>query len=99
LALQERLSNPAKYEEEGATLIYRDEEGDTWSVTLVDATSEESAQVRQIIESCDRVHRENRAVMAIIEEEAPAYFNGDKTVEEVVRIIQSRIQIYVAEQS
>ena len=97
-ALQERLNNPTKYEDAGAKLTYRDAEGDEWFVTFTDATPEESAIVRQIIESCDRVHREDRNVMTIIEEEAPAYFSGDKTVEEVARIIQSRVQTYVSEQ-
>ena len=98
-ALQERLNNPAEYEESGAMIINRDAEGNQWSVTFTDATPEESAQVRQLIESCDRVHRESREVMTIIEEEAPSYFNGDKTAEEVARIIQARVQTYVSEQS
>ena len=97
-ALQERLNHPAKYEESGASILNGDDEGNTWSVTFTDATPEESAQVRQLIESCDRVHRESREVMTIIEEEAPSYFNGDKTAEEVARIIQARVQTYVSEQ-
>ena len=40
----------------------------------------------------------NVAVRAIIEEEAPAYFAGDKTVDEVCAIIQNRAQLYVWEQ-
>ena len=97
-ALQERLNNPAKYEEAGATLGYRDADGDMWSVTFEDATPEESEQVRHIIETCDRVYRENRAIMKIIEEEVPAYFYDNKPVEEVARIIQVRAQNYVSEQ-
>jgi hypothetical protein len=33
-----------------------------------------------------------------VEEEAAAFFAGDKTVEEVARIIQSRVSIYLGEQ-
>jgi uncharacterized protein (UPF0335 family) len=76
-----------------------DLEGDIWSYEFTEVTPEESEQFRQIIESCDRVYRENRAVMTIIKEEVPSYFYDDKTVDEVARIIQSRVQIYVSEQS
>ena len=97
-ALQKRLNNPTEYEEPGTIISYYDNDGGMWSVTLKDATPEESEQVRQVIESCDRVYRENRAVMAIIEEEVPSYLYGDKTAEEVARIIQDRAQNYVSEQ-
>ena len=97
-ALQERLNNPAKYEESGASVGDRDSEGNLWSVTFTDATPEESEQVRQLIESCDRVYREDRAVMEIIFDEVPAYFAGDKTAEEVCAIIQNRAQTYIWEQ-
>jgi len=98
MALEERLNNPTKYEEAGVGFSYRDNVGNTWSVIFQDATPEESEQVRRIIESCDRVHRENRAVMAIIAEEASAFIYGDKTAEEVARIIQNKAQTYVSEQ-
>ena len=35
----------------------------------------------------------------IIQEEAAAFFNGDKTAEETARIIQNRVEIYLGEQS
>ena len=97
-ALAERLDNAAKYEEPSG-VQYTDNEGDVWSMTYTDATLEEIAQVRGIIESCDRIYRDNGDIMTIIEEEVLPYFNGDKTVEEVCKIIQNRVQIYVSEQS
>jgi ABC-type glycerol-3-phosphate transport system substrate-binding protein len=39
----------------------------------------------------------DRAVIAIIEEEAAAYFAGRKSVEEVAGVIQNRVQLYVNE--
>lgn len=36
-------------------------------------------------------------VQNIILEEAEAFFTGDKTLEEVVRVIQSRVQLYFDE--
>ncbi|MCL1831157.1 MAG: hypothetical protein FWG21_06970, partial [Oscillospiraceae bacterium] len=41
----------------------------------------------------------NTVIQRIITEEIPAYFGGDKSVDEVCRIIQARAQIYVSEQS
>jgi hypothetical protein len=38
-------------------------------------------------------------VYSIISEEAEAYFKGQKTVDEVADIIQSRVKIYVSENS
>ena len=38
------------------------------------------------------------AIQAIIEEELPAYFADDKTVDDVCKIIQNRAQTYVWEQ-
>ena len=35
--------------------------------------------------------------MAIIQEEAAAYFAGDKDVRETARIIDSRVQVYLDE--
>ncbi|MCM1543589.1 MAG: hypothetical protein NC121_20385, partial [Blautia sp.] len=39
----------------------------------------------------------SRTVLAIIQEEAEYYFQGDKSVEEVARIIQNRIELYLNE--
>ena len=41
----------------------------------------------------------NPALQSIIEQELPAYFAGQKSVDEVCRIIQSRAQAYIGEQS
>ena len=98
-ALNERLRNPSAYEEEGVTITRQDTSGDTWSIVFSNATPEESRQVRELIDSCDRVHREDHAVMEIIMQDLPSYFNGNKSAEEVVGIIQTRIETYLSEQS
>lgn len=41
----------------------------------------------------------NQQIMAIITEEAEAFFKGQKTVDEVTPIIQSRVYVYVSENS
>ena len=76
-----------------------DSEGDRWMVIYSDATLEEIALVRSLIESTDRIFRGNNELMTIIEDVAPLYLNGDRTLEDTLRIIQSRVQVYVSEQS
>ena len=98
-ALAERLDNAPQYEEAGSGTGTMDSEGDRWMVIYTDATKEEIALVRGLIESTDRVYRGNNDTMEIIEEVASLYLSGDRTLEDAVRIIQSRIQTYVSEKS
>ena len=42
---------------------------------------------------------ENDDIINIINEEAAAYYSGQKNVEDVVKIIQNRVQLYVSENS
>ena len=95
-ALAERLNNPTLYEE-SAVLTHKDTQGNTWSVAFTDATPEESKQVCELIESCDRVFRENNSIMEIILDEASAFYYGSKSVDDVVKNIQTRVQLYINE--
>lgn len=45
--------------------------------------------------NCSRVFDAN--IWNIVSEEAEAYFNGQKTLEQVVQIIQNRVEIYIQE--
>ena len=49
--------------------------------------------------SLDNIYSPNQNVMAIILEEASAFFSGQKSAKEVADIIQSRLAIYVNENS
>lgn len=60
-------------------------------------TQEQADKVNALINSVSSVYRDATDVMAIIEEETGAYFSGQKSVETVADIIQSRVQIYVNE--
>lgn len=40
---------------------------------------------------------ENDVIVQIINEEAPAYYSGQKSVDDVMQIIQNRVQVYVNE--
>lgn len=62
------------------------------------AASEEDIQaVLDIINSADKIRVWNSLINDIINEEAGAFFNGNKTLEEVVNIVESRVQIYINE--
>ena len=68
-------------------------------VEVLPLTKEESAEVMDYIKSLDTICTYNEALNNIITEETESYFAGQKTVDEVVKIIQSRAKIYVSENS
>ena len=41
---------------------------------------------------------DDETIMGIVSEQAQAFFNGQKSAEEVARLIQSKVNIYVNEQ-
>ena len=51
----------------------------------------------ELLETTTRRYSGNTAVMDIIYEEASAYYGGIRTIEETVKIIQSRVGIWLAE--
>jgi ABC-type glycerol-3-phosphate transport system substrate-binding protein len=59
-----------------------------------------AAQVEEIVtfvEGISSTYFYNEDILNIINEDAAAYFSGQKSVDEVARIIQSRAQVYVNE--
>lgn len=60
-------------------------------------TQQEADDLLEQLLSFKRISRQDDALKQIISEEAAAYFAGQKSAEEVARIIQSRAQIYVNE--
>ncbi len=61
------------------------------------AKKEEVEAVKTLIEKLERVERVDEQVLSIITEEAGAYFEGQKTVEDVIQVVQSRANIYMNE--
>ncbi len=58
---------------------------------------EATARVDSFIEGLTQVYQHDNAMMDIILEEASAFFAGQKTAEEVAKLIQNRVFIYVNE--
>ena len=62
-------------------------------------TDEEAKEIETMIRSCTKKAYTNEQILAIIEEEAASYFSGSKSVDEVISVIQSRVQLYINENS
>lgn len=63
------------------------------------STQEEVDMVYELINAARPASGTNQQIMTIITEEAEAFFQGQKTVDEVTPIIQSRVNVYVSENS
>ncbi|MBE5826239.1 MAG: carbohydrate ABC transporter substrate-binding protein [Butyrivibrio sp.] len=72
--------------------------GDT-EIVIDPLTQDELKKVKDFIYSVENVADYNLSVYNIINEEVSAYFSGQKTAKEVAQIIQSRVSIYVNENS
>lgn len=74
---------------------------DGWSYDYRIPTQEEVDIILDLIDRARPISNNsgNDEILKIINEEAAAYFQGQKSVDEVTNIIQSRINIYVSENS
>ena len=68
-------------------------------IVIPPLTGEEVDTVKEFIYSIDKIMDYDDSVYKIITEEVSAYFSGQKTAKEVAQIIQSRVSIYVHENS
>lgn len=72
---------------------------DDWEYTYHPCTEEEIKTLRMLIDIAVPVPSGDEEVMNIISEEADPYFQGQKSLDEVVSTIQSRVSMYVGENS
>lgn len=70
-----------------------------WEYDYHPVTEEEVAKFREVLAVAKPVSLANEKIMEIINEEVEAYFSGQKSVDDVINVIQSRVQIYVSENS
>ncbi len=71
----------------------------TEEIQLDELTAEEANSVIEFLKSVTDVTTSETTIVNIIDEEAGAYYAGQKTAEEVADIIQSRVSIYLSETS
>ncbi len=88
------------YEDENGEIIYNDYT--YWigeqEVVIDPLTKEQVENIYNYVSSINSIYSYDQDLIEIIKEEAEYYFKGDKTVDEVAAIIQSRIQLYIDEQ-
>ena len=66
-----------------------------FDATPVDASVLDSYE--SMINSCSAVSTTDAAITAIIREEMPAYFSGQKTLDEVISVMEDRVQTFLDE--
>ena len=52
---------------------------------------------KELIESCSQVASQDSAVVTIVREEMPAYFSGQKDIEDVISVMEDRVQTFLDE--
>jgi len=60
-------------------------------------TPDQAAEFRALIDGVTSISSSNKEIEAIIVEEAAAFFTDQKSMEEVMEIIQDRVELYVLE--
>ncbi len=68
-----------------------------FTVEVYAATKEQVDRVREMIETAQPDLAINEKIYEIIKDEAQAYFDGQKSVEEVAGLVQNRVQTYLNE--
>ena len=68
-----------------------------WEYTYHIPTEEEMVRLRELVAVASPATSADEVIIQMIDEEAQAYFEGQKSAEEVAGIIQSRVQLYVNE--
>ena len=56
-------------------------------------------EYEKMIESCKSMSTFDPALELIVQEEIPAYFSGQKSLDEVINIINDRSKTYLSERS
>lgn len=78
-----------------------EEDYTTWvgneSIVLSPLSQEEIDTFREFVFSINKTYYRDQSLIDIINEEAAPFYEGQKSVDEVVEIIQSRAQLYVDE--
>ena len=69
------------------------------SVNVYAMSQEQADQILDLINSTYAVYGYDESIMSIITDEAAPYFAGEKSLDDTVNMIQSRVNLYVAEQS
>ena len=75
------------------------EMGENGEVNVYAMTQEQADEILGLINATTAVYGYDESIMNIITDEAAPYFAGEKSLDDTVNMIQSRVNLYVAEQS
>ena len=73
--------------------------GENGEVNVYAMTQEQADEILGLINATTAVYGYDESIMNIITDEAAPYFAGEKSLDDTVNMIQSRVNLYVAEQS
>ncbi|MBQ6734658.1 MAG: extracellular solute-binding protein [Lachnospiraceae bacterium] len=68
-------------------------------ITIPPLTKEEADMLMDFLEGVDVAYSYNETIMNIVQEEVKPFFAGQKSAQECARILQSRLQLYMDENS
>ncbi len=98
--IEKSRENPYYIDENGEKHEYSSSIGVDDITVEVKALSEtEAEQLSRLVKTATTTYSPDNDIYNIIEEEAGAYYEDQKSVEEVASIIQSRVSIYLSENS
>lgn len=75
------------------------EMGENGEVNVYAMSQEQADQILGLINATTAVYGYDQSIMDIIVDESAAYFAGEKSLDDTANMIQSRVNLYVAEQS
>ena len=75
------------------------EMGENGEVNVYAMTQEQADEILGLINATTAVYGYDESIMGIITDEAAPYFAGEKSLDDTANMIQSRVNLYVAEQS
>ena len=83
----------------GSVMMMGDD-GETWELKLKPITEKEVNLVKELLEGAKSINMSlDEEIQKIITEEADGFFKGDKSLDEVVDILQNRVSLYIKENS
>ena len=94
------LSTTEEYEDEYGHIITPREGEAGWGevdVKVSPFTDSQIKLVKSYVDKVSRVWNYDTSLFTIVKEETPAYFHGDKSLEDVASVIQNRASTYIQE--
>lgn len=72
---------------------------DSWSAEIFAATQEDVDAVKELINAAQPYDMNDEEIFAIVSEEVEPFFKGQKSAQDVTKVIQSRVSIFISENS